>query len=219
MGNENSMIAIIDYKAGNLTSVQRALHSLGVESVVTEDSTQVMKAERIIFPGVGAAGKAMSDLKRLGLDRAIVEAFRGGKPILGICLGTQIIMTWSEENDTPCLGLIPGEVRRFQDGLADGDGRRLKVPHMGWNGVTLKAEHPLFEGVDPESEFYFVHAYYPVPDDGSDTVLGETDYGIRFASVLRFKNLVAVQFHLEKSGRPGLKILSNFCRWKGEDHA
>ena len=212
------MIAIIDYKAGNLPSVQRALQSLGRESIITGDYSQVMKAERIIFPGVGAAGRAMADLKRLGLDRALVEAFHGGKPILGICLGTQIIMKWSEENDTECLGLIQGDVRRFQDDLVDDEGRRLKVPHMGWNGVTLKAEHPLFEGVDAGSEFYFVHAYYPVPD-GPDRVLGETDYGIQFASVLSFKNLVAVQFHLEKSGRPGLKILSNFCRWSGLDHA
>jgi len=212
------MIAIIDYKAGNLTSVQRALHSLGLESVITGDSAQVLKAERIIFPGVGAAGKAMSDLKRLGLDRALIEAFHGGKPILGICLGTQIILTWSEENATACLGLIQGDVHRFPAGLVNGEGRHLKVPHMGWNGVTLKAEHPLFEGVDPESEFYFVHAYYPVPDS-PDTVLGETEYGFQFASVLSLKNLVAVQFHLEKSGRPGLKILSNFCRWSGEDHA
>ena len=160
----------------------------------------------------------MADLKRLGLDRALIESYHGGKPILGICLGSQIIMKWSGENDTQCLGLIQGEVRRFQDDLVGEGGRKLKVPHMGWNGVALKAQHPLFDGVDPESEFYFVHAYYPVPES-PNTVLGETDYGIRFASVLNSKNLVAVQFHLEKSGRPGLKILSNFCRWSGTDHA
>ncbi len=198
------MIAIIDYKAGNLTSVQRALQTLGWESVITRDFSEVIEAERIIFPGVGAAGQAMADLKRLGLDRALIESYHGGKPILGICLGTQIIMKWSEENDTQCLGLIQGEVRRFQDDLVDNRGRKLKVPHMGWNGVALKAQHPLFDGVEPESEFYFVHAYYPLPE-GTDTVLGETEYGIRFASVLNSKNHVSVQFHLEKSGRQGLK--------------
>jgi glutamine amidotransferase len=212
------MIAIIDYKAGNLPSVQRALQALGQESVITRDYSEVIKAERIIFPGVGAAGQAMADLKRLELDRALIESYHSGKPILGICLGTQIIMKWSEENDTECLGLIQGEVRRFQDGLKDERDRKLKVPHMGWNSVVLKTEHPLFDGVEPESEFYFVHAYYPVAES-PDTVLGETDYGIRFASVLNSKNLVAVQFHLEKSGRPGLKILSNFCRWSGTNHA
>lgn len=212
------MIAIIDYKAGNLTSVQRALQSLGQESFITGDFSEVLEAERIIFPGVGAAGQAMADLRRFELDRALIESYHEGKPVLGICLGTQIIMKWSEENDTECLGLIQGKVRRFKDNLMDEEGGKLKVPHMGWNGVALKTNHPLFDGVEPESEFYFVHAYYPVPES-SDSVLGETDYGIRFASVLQSKNLVAVQFHLEKSGRPGLKILSNFCRWNGMEHA
>jgi glutamine amidotransferase len=212
------MIAIIDYEAGNLTSVQRALNFLGQESVITSDFSEVMEAERIIFPGVGAAGKAMSDLKRLRLDQALVDAYGAGKPILGICIGTQIIMEWSEENDTQCLGLIEGGVRRFQEEMVDQDGKKLKVPHMGWNSVQFKGEHPLFEGVAPESEFYFVHSYYPSPKE-SGVVLGETDYGSRFASVIGKKNLLAVQFHVEKSGRPGLKILSNFCRWGGRDNA
>ena len=140
------MIAIIDYEAGNLTSVQRALNFLGQESLITSDFSKVMEAERIIFPGVGAAGKAMSDLKRLRLDQALVDCYGAGKPILGICIGTQIIMEWSEENDTQCLGLIRGEVRRFQVEMVDEDGKKLKVPHMGWNGVALKRDHPLFEG-------------------------------------------------------------------------
>ncbi|MDP6180011.1 MAG: imidazole glycerol phosphate synthase subunit HisH, partial [Desulfatiglandales bacterium] len=139
------MIAIIDYKAGNLTSVQRALNFLNQESAVTSDFSKVMKAERIIFPGVGAAGKAMSDLRRLKLDQAILEAYYDGKPILGICLGTQIILERSQENDTLCLGLIKGEVHRFPKNLADHEGRRLKVPHMGWNKVELKGDHPIFE--------------------------------------------------------------------------
>jgi glutamine amidotransferase len=212
------MIAIIDYEAGNLTSVQRALNFLGQESVITSDFSKVMEAERIIFPGVGAAGKAMSDLKKLKLDQALCDAYGAGKPILGICIGTQIIMEWSEENDTQCLGLIKGGVRRFQEEMVDEDGKKLKVPHMGWNDVKIKRDHPLFEGVDPKSEFYFVHSYYPSPK-GSGAVVGETDYGSSFASVITEKNLFAVQFHVEKSGRPGLGILSNFCKWSGKDNA
>jgi glutamine amidotransferase len=212
------MIAIIDYKAGNLTSVQRALAHLGHESVVTRDPAQVLGSERVIFPGVGAAGQAMADLKRLKMDQALLRSFALGKPILGICLGTQIIMEWSEENSTACLGIIKGKVRRFPENILDGDGRKLKVPHMGWNRVHMKRDHLLFEGVDPESEFYFVHAYYPSPSN-PDNVLGETIYGTAVASVLTSTNLVAVQFHPEKSGRPGLRILSNFCRWRGEQNA
>jgi len=212
------MIAIIDYRAGNLTSVKRALDFLGESSVVTSDYSEVIDAERVIFPGVGAAGKAIADLKRRELDKAIYEAFNNKKPILGICLGTQIVMEISQENDTRCLGLIKGEVRRFPENLRDADGKRLKVPHMGWNSVTLKWGHPIFEGVGPDSEFYFVHSYYPAPRL-SDRILGETYYGIWFSSVLISKNLVAMQFHPEKSGRPGLKILANFCKWSGENHA
>lgn len=212
------MIAIIDYKAGNLTSVQRALTHLGQESVVTRDFSKVVEADRVIFPGVGAAGRAMADLKRLNLDQALLTSYNQGKPILGICLGTQIVMEWSEENSTPCLGIIKGKVLRFSENLQDANGRNLKVPHMGWNRVEMKKKHPLFEEVEPESEFYFVHAYYPSPENPR-SVIGETLYGSPFASVLTSKNLVAVQFHPEKSGRPGLKILSSFCRWKGKDDA
>jgi imidazole glycerol-phosphate synthase subunit HisH len=210
------MIAIIDYKAGNLTSVQRALESLGRKSIITRHPGEVARAERIIFPGVGAAGKAMADLRMMGLDRAIGDAFRERIPILGICLGTQIILEWSEENRTTCLGLIQGKVVRFPDDLTDETGGALKVPHMGWNQVEFRQSHPVFQGVDPRSEFYFVHSYYPVPDDPHQ-VLGETVHGIRFASVLRRENLVAVQFHPEKSGVAGLKILSNFCEWGGSN--
>jgi glutamine amidotransferase len=212
------MIAIIDYKAGNLPSVQRALDFLGKESVITGDFSQVIKAERIIFPGVGAAGRAMEDLKRHDLDQALLEAYHHGKPILGICLGTQIVMERSQENSTQCLGLIGGDVQRFREDITDRGGNRLKVPHMGWNSVALRRKHPLFEGVDTQSEFYFVHSYYPTPTDPG-RVLGETVYGIGFASVLETKSLVAVQFHPEKSGRPGLKILVNFCNWSGKGDA
>lgn len=212
------MIAIIDYKAGNLTSVKRALDYLGQESVITSDFSQIIGADRVIFPGVGAAGKAVSDLKAGRLDTALKQAFRAGKPILGICLGTQIILEASQENNAECLGLVKGMVLKFPDDLRNADGRKLKVPHMGWNSVELKTGHPLFEGVEPDSEFYFVHSYYPAPESGNK-ILGETNYGITFTSVILSDNLVAVQFHPEKSGRPGLKILDNFCRWSGNSNA
>lgn len=208
------MIAIIDYKAGNLTSVQRALDFLGQRSIITDLPSEVAKADRVIFPGVGAAGRAMVDLKGLALDRALSDSLREGKPILGICLGTQIIMEWSDENGTECLGLIKGRVVRFPENLSDQSGNRLKVPHMGWNRVVFRKSHPVVDGLDPESEFYFVHSYYPVPSD-ADQVVGETSHGLPFASILSNRNLVAVQFHPEKSGRAGLTILSNFCVWNG----
>jgi glutamine amidotransferase len=212
------MIAIIDYKAGNLTSVKRALDFLGQDSVITSDYSQIIGADRVIFPGVGAAGKAIADLKRHNLDHAIIESYNNGKPVLGICLGTQIIMEKSQENNTRCLGLIEGEVKRFPEDMADERGKKLKVPHMGWNMIKLKRRHPVFEGVEPENEFYFVHSYHPAPYS-PDKILGETYYGGWFASVLVLRNLIAMQFHPEKSGRPGLKILANFCIWNGKDYA
>jgi glutamine amidotransferase len=213
------MIAIIDYKAGNLTSVRRAMNLLNAPATITSDPGVIASAERIIFPGVGAAGSAMADLRRMGLDEALIRAYETGKPFLGICLGTQIIMEYSHENNTRCLGLLKGEVKPFPGDLQDPDKEgRLKVPHMGWNSIHLLRDHILFEGVDPASQFYFVHGYYPVPGD-EDCIVGETTYGFPFASVLALNNLMAVQFHPEKSGRPGLKILSNFCRWGGSDHA
>ncbi len=209
------MIAIIDYNAGNLTSVKRALDFLGQESVITSDFKEITKADRVIFPGVGAAGKAISDLKAKKLDYAIKEVFESGKPVLGICLGTQIILESSEENNTRCLSLVKGDVLKFPDDLKDTEGRKLKVPHMGWSSIKLRKSHPVFERVQEDSEFYFVHSYYPAPES-MDNVLGETFYGFSFTSVLISDNLVAVQFHPEKSGRPGLKILENFCRWSGK---
>jgi glutamine amidotransferase len=208
------MIAIIDYGAGNLASVKRALNHLGVDSEITSDPSVAKKAERIIFPGVGASGKAMTNLRRLRLDNALRQAFESGTPILGICLGTQIILEQSQENNTRCLGLIRGDVRRFPEDMKGPNGKNLKVPHMGWNDVSLRRRHLLFDGVDPESEFYFVHSYYPCPANKKH-IVGETVHGIRFASVLAGGSLFAVQFHLEKSGKAGLKILSNFCQWDG----
>jgi glutamine amidotransferase len=207
------MIAIIDYDAGNLTSVARAVAHLGISCVITKAADEIRAAQRIIFPGVGAAGAAMESLKGSGLDRVIKEELADGKPILGICLGSQIILTHSEENDTVCLGIIDGSVRAFPPSSQSSEGQKLKIPHMGWNGIHVEKPHALLAGVRAQDEFYFVHSYYPAPQD-SDCVIAITDYGISFASILGFNNLFATQFHLEKSGRPGLKILENFCNWK-----
>jgi glutamine amidotransferase len=208
------MIAIIDYKAGNLSSVQRALDRLGFPCRITLDRAEVRAAERIIFPGVGAAGKAMNDLRALGLDDAIRDGYECGKPVLGICLGAQIILEKSEENDTPCLGLIKGRVVRFPEPLSASGGGSLKVPHMGWNGILLQKSHPVLAGITPADEFYFVHSYYPLPEE-DERVIALTDYGIRFPSVIGRRNLIAMQFHPEKSGTAGLRVLRNFCTWDG----
>ena len=209
------MIAIIDYRAGNLTSVARAVRHLGYDVEVTHDLEKIRAAERIIFPGVGAAGSAMKNLLELGLDKALKEAYEAGKPIMGICLGTQIIFSSSEEDGgTTCLGLLPGRVKKFVEPLLD-EGRKLKIPHMGWNRVVFKDDHPVFSDLNPEFEYYFVHSYYPEVTEGQDVIIaGTTRYGFTFTSAVAKDNLVAVQFHPEKSGAGGLKILDNFCQWR-----
>ena len=206
------MIAIIDYDAGNLASVKRAVSYLGFKCIVTNNVKTIDSSERIIFPGVGAAGAAMNSLKRLGLDSVIKQAVIDGKPILGICLGTQIIMEYSEENETPCLKIIDGFVKAFPPDIKSKDGSRLKIPHMGWNGLENIKKHPVLPNLHEDDEFYFVHGYYPNPND-SEHILATTDYGISFASVIGFNNIIATQFHPEKSGRPGLSLLKNFCLW------
>ena len=207
------MIAIIDYDAGNLASVERAVSYLGFKCIVTNDIKTIAGSERIIFPGVGAAGTAMNSLKRLGLDSAIKRALIEGKPILGICLGTQIIMEYSEENETHCLNIIKGFVKAFPPDIKSEDGSRLKIPHMGWNGLENIKKHPVLSDLQEHDEFYFVHGYYPYPTD-SELILCTTDYGSSFASVIGFNNIIATQFHPEKSGRPGLSLLKNFCMWQ-----
>lgn len=209
------MVGIIDYRAGNLTSVARALNFLSIPSVITDDPAILQNCEHIIFPGVGAAGQAMADLKASKMDDFLRQAKNAGVPILGICLGTQIIFEYSEENSTTCLGLVAGVVKRFPRDLFD-HGARLKVPHMGWNRVEFRRPHPVFHGIAEEAEFYFVHSYYPAPREDS-LVLGRTHYGLPFCSAIAAENIIAVQFHPEKSGRPGLKMLENFCRWSGKD--
>ncbi len=209
------MIAIIDYEAGNLTSVARAVRHLGARCAVTQDLEQIAAAERVIFPGVGAAGSAMASLRRLGLDKALAGALEAGKPVLGICLGTQIVFQRSQEDQARCLGFLPGQVVRFPLDHRDPKGQPLKVPHMGWNQVRWQKGHPVFAGLPEEAEYYFVHSYYPAPSDPS-IVVGTTDYGLEFASAVARDNLVAVQFHPEKSGAPGLLILENFLKWDGK---
>jgi glutamine amidotransferase len=201
------MITIVDYNAGNPTSVKRALAAVGVASHVSPSADEVRNAERIIFPGVGHAQSTMAVLIERGLDAALRDAFARGTPILGVCVGAQLSLGHSEEGDTRCLGLVPGSVRRFPE-LP----RELKVPHMGWNRIQLQRPHPLFDAVPPENEFYFVHSYYLKPEQ-AEHVLATSHHGIEFASAFAVDNFAAVQFHPEKSGPLGLDILARFASW------
>jgi len=206
------MIAIVDYEAGNLTSVAAALAALGVQATVTSSPADIDAAERVIFPGVGAAGSAMRNLKRLGLAEPLRQAVASGKPFLGICLGFQILFEHSDEdNGVDLLGVFRGRVVRFADGMYEGGTGPLKVPQMGWNQAVFRGVHPVWQDLPPESEFYFVHSYYPVPDPAA--VCATTVYGTAFASGVARGNVVAFQFHPEKSGRPGLQLIRNFCSW------
>jgi glutamine amidotransferase len=204
------MIAIIDYRAGNLTSVKLAFDTIGQPATITSDPEIIRKADRVIFPGVGAAGAAMHHLNSLGLADPLRDVAQRGIPFLGICLGTQIILEHSEEDGgVDTLALLPGQVIRFTPAE-----QYDKVPHMGWNRVTTSNPHHLFNGIEDNTEFYFVHSYYPCPAE-ADLTLATTQYaGVSFASVLGRDNIVATQFHPEKSGRAGLQLLENFCSWQ-----
>jgi glutamine amidotransferase len=202
------MITIVDYKAGNLTSVRRALDHQGIENQVSADADVVRRAERLIFPGVGHAGAAMNVLKERGLDSALKEAFYNGTPILGICIGCQIILTHSEEGDTDGLNLLPGICVRFQL-----DDPALKIPHMGWNAVSVGQAHPVLDHLRPGDEFYFVHSYFPAPENPAN-IYASSEHGGSFPAAIGLDNLFAVQFHTEKSGPVGLKVLQNFANWK-----
>ncbi|MCW7752489.1 imidazole glycerol phosphate synthase subunit HisH [Desulfobotulus sp. H1] len=208
------MIAVVDYDAGNLTSVGRALAHLGQKYVITRNHDEIMGADRVVFPGVGAAASAMESLRRYGLADVLKRVLASGRPLLGICLGTQIITGYSEEGSVPCLDLIPGRVRAFPLAMTEDGGRPLKIPHMGWNTVVVRKPHPVLQDMEEGDAFYFVHGYYPEPEN-REHILATTAYGIDFVSAMGFENLVATQFHPEKSGEPGLRLLDHFCRWEG----
>lgn len=203
------MVTIVDYEAGNLTSVKRALDNIGVASQISSNPETIMAAERIIFPGVGHAESAMKSLCAKGIDNALKEAFAKGTPIMGICLGTQIILEHSEEGDTKTLGLLPGNCVKFN--LSNKD---LTIPHMGWNAVNVTKEHYILKDLQPGDELYFVHSFYPAPIE-PHMVFAVTEYEITFTCAMGYKNLFATQFHPEKSGPIGLQILKNFTEWDG----
>ncbi|MEX1021645.1 MAG: imidazole glycerol phosphate synthase subunit HisH [Dehalococcoidia bacterium] len=198
-------VVIVDYGAGNLRSVARAVAYAGVEARVSAVPADVAQAKALIVPGVGAAEDTMSNLRRAGLVEPIQDYIASGRPFLGVCMGQQALFEMSEEGGAhECLGVLPGRIVRFPRGMT--------VPHMGWNTVEMRDDHPVFEGIPDGSFFYFVHSYHPAPSDDA-TVLGETDYeGVRFPSVVGRENVVATQFHPEKSGRAGLRLYANFLR-------
>jgi glutamine amidotransferase len=201
------MTGIIDYNAGNIRSVELALVSLKVPYRISKNPRDLEDADRVIFPGVGEAKFAMGELAKTGFDSFIRDWAASGKPLLGVCLGSQIIFAHSEENDTDCLGLIPGVVRHFP---ADFKSRGLKVPHMGWNDVRFhNGGSSLFAGVPEGSDFYFVHSYYIDPADRS-VITATADYGFPVPCAVKKGNVEAVQFHPEKSGARGLRVLANF---------
>lgn len=202
------IIGIVDYDAGNLTSVETALKHIGAEYIVGKFPEELKDVDKLIFPGVGEASSAMKTLSERGLDEYIGNFAKSGKPLLAICIGSQILLDRSEEGDAKCLGIIPGTVKLFPETI------QQKIPHMGWNSVKVEKEHPLFSGVPDDSSFYFVHSYYTNPDSSAN-ILCTTEYGMKFTSAMVKDNITATQFHPEKSGPYGLKILENFMNYKG----
>ncbi|MCI0659762.1 MAG: imidazole glycerol phosphate synthase subunit HisH [Acidobacteria bacterium] len=195
-------VAIIDYGIGNLRSVEKAFTSQGIPAVVTRDEKILRNAERLVLLGVGAFGYAMESLQKLGFDRLVIEAAGAGKPVLGLCVGLQMMFEEGYEFGVHRgLGLLPGKVVRFTEDV--------RIPHVGWNQVEFNQTHPLFNGLPDQSFFYFVHSYFAEPEDRS-CVMGETEYQRRFASICGRDNIVGVQFHPEKSQASGLKLLKNF---------
>lgn len=198
------MIAIIDYGAGNLRSVTNSLVKLGYQPTITSKPRDVLNADAVIFPGVGAAAGVMNHLIESGIDDAIRQVVSANKPFFAVCIGMQVLLSFTEEDGGyNCLDIIPGSVRRLPQGQ--------KVPHMGWNQVTQKVSHPIFDGIQDEANFYFVHSYYPDPDD-AEVVAGTSEYGVNWCSMLIKGNLVATQFHPEKSGEDGLRMYDNFLK-------
>ena len=198
-------LVVIDYESGNLRSVSRALESQGVTPLVTGDAAEIDRADAVVFPGVGSGPAAMDALNQRELVKPIRDYIASGRPFLGVCLGLQLLMDRTEEGDKPCLGVVPGNAKLLPPGL--------KVPHMGWNSVRFVDlngdRHPALAGIPQDSYFYFVHSYYAAPED-PDGVSGTTEYGIPFCSVYTKDNLIATQFHPEKSGPAGLQLYKNF---------
>ena len=213
----SGIVAVIDYGMGNLHSVASALEHVGADEVlVTHDAEIIRAADRVVFPGVGAIRDCMAEIRRLKCDQLLVDALVAQhKPVLAICVGMQALMNTSEENGgVECLGFLDGEVRYFGDDLRDGDGLRLKVPHMGWNQVSQTIDHPLWKDVPGNSRFYFVHSYY-VQTQQQGMVAGVSNYSNDFVAALADNNIFAVQFHPEKSQTVGLTLLRNFLLWDG----
>ena len=196
-------LVIIDYGSGNLRSVQKAFEWLGYATLITVNPEDVLGAAGVIFPGQGSSPPAMTALRASGMDEAIREVIRRGKPFFGVCLGLQVLMDWTEEGETECLHVLAGTTLKLPPGL--------KVPHMGWNNVQLNFDHPVFQGVPSGSSFYFVHSYYARPEN-RQVELGTTHYGLEFCSAAAEDNFIATQFHPEKSGSLGLQLYDNFVR-------
>ncbi len=202
----SSAIVIVDYDSGNLRSVARALAHVGADSEVTADPDVIASARGLVLPGVGAAADTMRNLRERGLVEPLRDYIDSGRPFLGVCMGLQALFETSEEGGgQECLGVLGGTVRHFNR-------PDLKIPHMGWNTVRWTGEHPVTKGIPDDSYFYFVHSFYPVPTD-DDITLGETTYGLTFPSVVARGNIVATQFHPEKSGADGLAFYANFAAW------
>jgi imidazole glycerol-phosphate synthase subunit HisH len=198
-------VVVVDYDAGNTLSVTRALEKVGARVELSPDPDRVLAADAVVLPGVGAFGDCVRKLRERGMDEACMEVYRSGKPFLGVCVALQVFFEGSEESPgVEGLGIFPGTVVRFE-------GNGLKVPHMGWNELKVSRPHPVLDGLSGE-DFYFVHSYYPKPAEPSD-LLGESDYGVRFCAAAGRENLVAVQFHPEKSSRAGLALYENFLAW------
>ena len=212
-------VAVIDYGMGNLHSVSKALEHVAENTrvVVSSKGEEILACDRVVLPGVGAIRDCIAEIKRLQLDEVIKEVVQQ-KPLLGVCVGLQALMDFSEENDgTQCLGVIPGKVLAFDKNLRDPiTDERLKVPHMGWNQVNQVIKHPLWQNIPQDSRFYFVHSYYVQPQS-PEPVAASTAYGFPFASAVTQGNVFAVQFHPEKSQRVGLALYQNFLNWDGAD--
>ena len=194
-------LVVIDYDSGNLRSVSRALESQGVTPLVSSDAAELENADAVVLPGVGSGPAAMDALNQRHLAGPIRKYIASGRPFLGVCLGLQLLMDRTEEGDAPCLGVVTGNAKLLPPGL--------KVPHMGWNNVSFNGEHPIMASIPEDSYFYFVHSYYAAPENQAG-VSGITEYGIPFCSIYAKDNLVATQFHPEKSGPAGLQIYKNF---------